>query len=166
MPGRQRGFTYLALLFAVAIMGVALAAGGTMWSAEQQREREKDLLFIGHQFRTAIRNYYEQSPGTIKRYPMALEDLVKDNRYLGMKRHLRRIYRDPMTGEPTWGLVMAAEGGIMGIYSLSSEKAIKRSGFSLRDEALEGKERYSEWLFVYRPRIDAPSASTTPVLSR
>lgn len=161
MPGHQRGFTYLALLFAVAVMGVSLAAAGAIWSVERQREREKDLLFIGQQFRSAIRGYYEQSPGMVKRYPMALEDLVKDNRYLGVKRHLRRIYRDPMTGEPTWGLVMAAEGGIMGVYSLSSEKTIKRSGFSLSDQPLEGKEWYAEWLFVYRPRTEISSTANT-----
>lgn len=151
---RQGGFTYLALLFAVAVLGVVLAGAGVLWSVERQREREQELLFIGNQFRTAIRSYYEQSPGTLKRYPMTLSELVKDQRFLGVRRHLRQLYRDPMTGLPDWGLVMAPEGGIMGVYSLSEEKAIKRSGFLVRDAALEGKESYAEWQFVYRPAIE------------
>ncbi|MCL2591317.1 MAG: type II secretion system GspH family protein [Betaproteobacteria bacterium] len=149
--GRQAGFTYLALLFAVAVAGVALASTGALWFFELQREREAELLFVGNQFRLAIRSYYEQSPGMLKRYPMSLDELVKDNRYLGIKRHLRRVYADPVTGKSEWGLLMAPEGGIMGVHSLSDHTSIKRANFFLRDAMFEGKNRYSEWHFVYRP---------------
>jgi len=153
MPRKdQGGFTYLALLFAIAMAGIVLAATGTIWSTAQQREREKELLFIGQQFRLAIRNYYEHSPGTVKRYPMSLEELLKDNRYLGVRRHLRQIYRDPITGSAEWGLVSALEGGVMGVYSLSDERPMKTTGFTGRDAELEGKEKYSAWMFIYRPR--------------
>jgi len=148
---RQAGFTYLALLFTVAIASMVLAATGTLWSVEAQREREVELLFVGNQFRQAIRSYYEQSPGMQKRYPMSLDELVTDNRYLGVKRHLRQIYMDPITGRSEWGMLMAPEGGIMGVHSLSDQKTIKRSHFLLRDATLEGKNMYSEWHFVYRP---------------
>jgi len=151
MSGRQAGFTYLALLFAVAIAGVALAATGALWSVEARREREVELLFVGNQFRQAIRSYYELSPGMVKHYPMSLDELVRDNRYLGVKHHLRRIYTDPITGQSEWGLLMAPEGGIMGVHSLSDRTPIKRSNFLLRDAMFEGKELYSEWHFVYRP---------------
>jgi len=150
---RQAGFTYLALLFTVAVAGVVLAATGALWSFEAQREREVELLFVGNQFRQAIRSYYEQSPGMLKRYPMSLDELVKDNRYLGVKHHLRRIYADPITGRSEWGLLMAPEGGIMGVRSLSDRRPIKRANFLLRDAMFEGKEAYSEWHFVYRPYL-------------
>jgi len=32
-------------------MGVALAALGTMWHTASQREKERDLLFVGDQYR-------------------------------------------------------------------------------------------------------------------
>jgi type II secretory pathway pseudopilin PulG len=153
MPGRQRqaGFTYLGILFAVAIAGVALAATGALWSIEAQRGREAELLFVGNQFRQAIRSYYELSPGMAKHYPMGLDELVRDNRYLGVKRHLRRVYTDPVTGQPGWGLLMAPEGGVMGVRSLSDRAPFKRSRFLPRDGMFEGKDKYSEWHFVYRP---------------
>lgn len=52
MFGRQqKGFTYLGLLFVVALMGIALAATGSLWVVERQREREQELLFVGDQIR-------------------------------------------------------------------------------------------------------------------
>ncbi|MFT3848705.1 MAG: hypothetical protein QM739_08480 [Propionivibrio sp.] len=117
------------------------------------------MLFIGNQFRQAIRLYYEHSPGTVKRYPMSLNDLLLDNRYLGVERRLRRIYRDPMTGKAQWGLVKAPDGGIMGVHSLSSKRAIKAAGFSLQDAELEGKGEYKDWRFVYHrlAPVDEPA---------
>lgn len=156
---RQGGFTYLALLFAVAVLGVVLAGAGGLWSVERQREREQELLFIGNQFRTAIRSYYEQSPGTLKRYPMTLSELVKDQRFLGVRRHLRQLYRDPMTGLPDWGLVMAPEGGIMGVYSQSAARPMKQGNFSERDAAFSGSESYAGWQFVYRQAYSSANAA-------
>lgn len=148
--GTQKGFTYLALLFAVAMASILLAAVGEVWSTQQQREREKELLFVGNEFRLAIRNYYEHSPGAVKYYPRSLNDLLLDNRFLGVQRHLRQIYVDPITGQKEWGLVAAPEGGFMGVFSLSNERVIKIAGFAERDADFEGKKKYSEWRFVYR----------------
>jgi type II secretory pathway pseudopilin PulG len=50
----QRGFTLLGLLFLLAGMGVAMAALGTMWHTASQRDKERDLLFVGDQYRQAI----------------------------------------------------------------------------------------------------------------
>lgn len=146
------GFTYLALLFFVAIMGAVMAATGMLWSTAQLREKERDLLFVGNEFRKAIASYYEQTPGTVKRYPHSFDDLLKDNRFLASVRHLRRVYADPMTSTRDWGIVRAPDGGIMGIYSLSNEPTIKRSGFRKRDAVFEKSEHYAEWRFVYEPQ--------------
>lgn len=155
----QSGFTYLAALFAVAIMGVALAAAGAVWHTAQQREKERELLFVGNQFRTAIGLYYERSPGTVKRYPASLKELLKDERHLSTQRYLRKIFIDPMTGKPGWSLVTAPEGGIMGVYSLSDATPLKTGSFRHADRALEGKSRYSEWKFAYEPAAQ-PTAAT------
>ncbi len=151
MQRNQHGFTYLGLLFAVAMVGVALAATGMLWATQRQREREQELLFVGDQIRQAIGSYYERSPGLVKRYPAKLDDVLKDNRFINVQRHLRQRYVDPVTGSREWGLVMAPEGGVMGVYSLSTGTPIKRAGFAEVDAAFAGASRYSDWKFVYRP---------------
>lgn len=151
---RQAGFTYLGVLFLVALMGLALASVGTVASAERKREREAQLLFVGHQFRRAIELYYEGSPGGMKRYPPNLDALLQDPRTPAIRRQLRRIWRDPITGQPQWGLVEAPGGGVMGVFSLSGEQPAKRANFDEADADFEGKAAYSDWKFVYVPQLD------------
>lgn len=158
----QDGFTYMAMLFAVAISGVMLAAGSIVWSQQVQRERERELLLIGKEFRRAIGLYYERTPGAVKRYPEKLEDLLHDDRYLSLQRYLRRMYRDPMTGKTEWGLVPAPIGGLIGVYSLSKERPIKTWGFDEADKDFEGKSRYSDWRFVYTPQLVTGARSSNP----
>ena len=147
----ERGFTYLALLFTVAIMGILLTAGGKVWQQIAQREKERELLFVGDQFRRAIGLFYQHTPGAMKTHPLRLEDLLLDPRYPAKQRYLRKIYRDPMTGEAKWGLVPAVGGGFMGVVSLAQEEPLKKSDFSLADQAFEGSLSYAEWHFVYTP---------------
>jgi hypothetical protein len=45
----ETGFAYLVLLGFVAVAGIGLAALAQVWSTAAQREREAELLFIGHQ---------------------------------------------------------------------------------------------------------------------
>jgi type II secretory pathway pseudopilin PulG len=157
---RQQGFTYLALLIAVAVSGAVLASIGELASHGQQREKEAQLLFVGQQYRQAIAAYYERSPGGAKRYPQKLEDMLEDKRWPVIQRYLRRPYADPVTGKTQWGLVEAPGGGIMGVYSLSEEKPIKSGGFDQRDESFAEATKYAEWQFFYRP--PAASASAGP----
>ncbi len=148
---RQSGFTYLTILFAVAVAGVALAQTGIDWSQSAQREKERELLFVGNEFRHAIALYYERTPGVVKRYPATLEDLLADSRYNPPQHYLRRIYRDPIANAPQWGQTLSPEGGIMGVHSLSEAAPIKTSGFRDADLSLEGAKKYSDWVFSYAP---------------
>lgn len=151
MRASQSGFTYLAALFLVALVGAVSASICTLWSTALQRDKERELLFAGHQFRKAIGQYYEKSPGTVKKYPKALNDLLQDQRQLSTQRYLRKIFIDPMTRSNRWGVVLAPEGGIMGVYSLSEERPLKTDNFSEADQVLVGKTKYSEWQFFYMP---------------
>lgn len=148
----QRGFTYIAMLVAVALIGLGLAATGQVWSQAAQREKEQELLFIGNQFRQAIERYYKESPGAAKRYPKSLEELVQDKRHITEKRYLRRMYSDPMTGKAEWGVVVGPDG-IIGVHSMSDEKPLKTGGFLKRDAAFDRASRYSDWLFIYQPTL-------------
>lgn len=155
-PGYRKyctGFTYLGLLFLITIIGITLAMASTLWSFAQQREKERELIFIGHQFRHAIGLYYERTPGANKQYPNRLQDLLLDSRYVTNQRYLRRVYSDPMTGNQDWGLVPAPGGGIMGVYSKSEAVPIKTGNFKVADSALESTKKYTEWQFVYTPFI-------------
>lgn len=141
---REQGFVYLGLMIIVVIMGVMLAAAGELWSLQAQREKEKELLFIGNQFRNALNLYYKHSPG----FPMSLDDLLKDPRQPSVQRYLRKIYPDPITGKSEWGLVKGPNGEIFGVHSLSDAEPVKKSNFSLADSQFEGKAKYSEWVFM------------------
>lgn len=157
----QRGFTYIGVLFAVTLLGVALAAAGTLWSTAAQREREAELLFVGDQFRRAIGSYYEGSPGA-KRYPTRLEDLVEDRRLPRVRRHLRRIYADPMTGEPDWELVRLPDGGIVGVRSCATARPLKTGNFAQRDAGFAGAASYRDWVFAYLPAGGSAAAEPGP----
>lgn len=150
------GFTYIGLLIIVSVMGLGLAATGTFWSHAAQREKERELLFVGHQFRDAIASYYLHSPGITNAYPKSLDDLLEDKRFPMPQRHLRRVYADPITGKPQWGLIEAPGGGIMGVRSLSEEAPIKTGNFEARDAAFGDAKQYADWKFVFTPAPPPP----------
>lgn len=142
----NRGFTYIGLLLFIAITGVGLSVAGMSWQYQVRAEKEKQLLFVGSEFRDAINSYYASSPGTNKVYPESLNDLLLDRRMPNIKRHLRKIYLDPMTGKADWGLV-ASQGRIVGIYSKSTLAPYKQKGFNVADAKMAGVKSYQEWVF-------------------
>jgi len=149
-PSDQGGYTYIGLLFLIVLMGTMLAAAGTLWRVQAQREREADLLFTGRQFAAAIARYYERTPvGQPARFPAHLEDLLEDRRWPTTTRHLRRIFVDPMTGKAEWGTVLAPDGRIVGVYSLSPSAPIKRTDFGWPYEDFSSSATYQDWRFVY-----------------
>ena len=154
-----RGFTYLGALFAIGIMGAVLAATGTVFSQSAQREKERELLHVGNQFRRAIGLYYERTPGTVKRFPSAVDELLLDTRHLTVQHYLRRLHADPITGKVEWGYVRAPDGGIMGVHSLSEAAPIKSGNLRKNNESFVNAARYTEWQFIYVPATGAPVAS-------
>lgn len=146
----QRGFTYLGMMFLILAIGIGLAKAGTVWQTEVQREKEKELLFIGEQYAMAIASYYESTPSGLKQYPASLKDLLQDNRFPAVRRHLRKLYSDPVTGSEEWGLVKQ-EGRITGVYSLSSRRPLKKAEFPLAWAAFAGAGSYAAWKFAYNP---------------
>jgi len=159
----QSGFTYLFVLMLIALIGMGLAAAGTLWHTESQREREADLLFIGDQYRQAIRSYYELDPAQ-PRLPQSLDDLLEDNRRPNVVRHLRRAWRDPLTGRPFVLIREPDTQGIAGVYSPAPGHPFKNAGFAAKDEAFKDAKSYAEWRFVFSPAsaIAAGPASPQP----
>ena len=151
---RVTGFTYLTVLFVVAIMGAGLALVGEVWHTAAMREKEAELLYVGNQYRKAIERYYLSGP---RQYPRALSDLLKDPRRPGSERYLRQLYPDPITGKD-WGLVKAPDGGILGVHSVSEDTPLKSANFRPRDKAFEATAKYADWKFVFTPAAQPGAA--------
>src|SRR4029453_15475171 len=92
-PPAQRGFTYLWLLLAIALIAAGLGATAEVASTAARRDKEAELLFAGDQFARAIALYRAAVPAS-QQYPQQLEELLADKRFPNVRRHLRRVYRD------------------------------------------------------------------------
>src|SRR5262245_61005388 len=154
---RQAGFTYLTVMFIIAILLGGLAIVGETWETSARREKEAELLFIGNQYRRAIGLYYLATPGPNKMYPRQIEDLLKDPRQPGTVRHLRKLFPDPITGKP-FVVIKGADGGVQGVASSSDVAPLKMANFRVRDAIFEGAQKYSDWKFISTP----PQAAAAP----
>lgn len=89
---RQRGFTYMGVLLGVALIGVGLSVTATVWSKEAERQRKAEAEWVLTQYERALRSYYNAAPGSVKVLPATMEELLLDQRHLGLVRHLRKEY--------------------------------------------------------------------------
>jgi len=145
---RQRGFTYLGLLFAVMVIGLMLTVAARVWRTTVQREREAQLLWVGHAYRMAISGYFAAG----HRYPATLHNLLIDDRFPVPKHYLRQLYPDPMTGQADWTLIKTPDqSGIQGVASTSQATPIKRDRFDPVDSTFKNKDCYCQWQFLYLP---------------
>jgi type II secretory pathway pseudopilin PulG len=147
----EEGFTYVIAMLLVAALAVIAVRGIQITLTSERREKEIQLLEAGSAYYAAIKSYYDTSPGTAKAYPPTLEALLLDERKTAMQRHLRKLYRDPLTGSKEWGLVAAPGGGVMGVFSLSIRRPLKTGGFPAGMRVVENAATYLEWQFVYQP---------------
>jgi hypothetical protein len=68
-----------------------------------------------------------------------------------VRRHLRKIFVDPLTGKAEWGIVWANPGdrrGVLAVYSLSKAKPLKVANFDKRFSGFENKQHVSDWKFA------------------
>lgn len=159
---RQTGFTYLALLIGVAIVGMAGAATLKIDALMARAAAEQELLEIGAAFSAALDSYAAVTPPGASPYPPSLKELLRDPRVPGVRRHLRRIFVDPLTGKAEWGVVMLGEGaaGVVAVHSLSTARPLKLANFDSRFTGLENADTIAAWRFKARdPKLEqAPPA--------
>lgn len=155
----QAGFTYMYLLFAVAILSVAVLGGASIRHYEARRQAEAKLIHIGREFRDALASY--RSSGSVHDLPASLEELLADTRSGAVRRHLRRIQYDPITRTQDWGLVRHG-GRIVGIHSLSTREPLKRAGFDPGEAHFEAARHYNEWRFMVAPEALPPGPDQRP----
>ena len=153
----QHGFTYLVMLFFVALTAAGLAALGQSWSNAAEREREAELVFRGNEIARAIASYAAASPDpAAQQFPRALEDLLVDQRGPKTRHHLRRLYLDPFTNAADWELVPMAEGSdrFNAIHSRSPHPLLR----AYKDDGSPVKEA-RDWSFAAPALAAAPAAS-------
>jgi general secretion pathway protein G len=146
----QGGFTLAELVMVVALVAVLSAMVLPVAKFTVKRRKEAELRLALRQMRTAIDEYKNlsdqgQIPVTIggEGYPESLEDLVEGVELVGQetkRKFLRRIPRDPMTGED-WILISyqddpdATSWGGENVYDVRT---------SSEGVALDGT-KYAEW---------------------
>jgi len=150
------------------IVVFALALGALValpvWQTQVQRENERELIFRGKQYVEAVRLYQMKYPGS---FPQSFEELVEE-------RCIRRLYKDPMTKDGKWNVVLqTGETGeiqeetapqkvlvapqgvlasidipvILGVVSASTRKSVL---------VYQKQTTYDKWLFYYGQDPDKP----------
>ena len=161
--GRRRiinesGVTYLMLMLAIVLIGIAMTVAAKQWKVVVQREREADLLAKGIEIQNALAFYsaaYKAGrvmPGEV--YPQTLADLTKLP-----KPFLRKAYLDPM-GQGEWDYLRAPTGGIMGVRSTSRARPFRQREFPQAVRHFEGRGTYYDWVFQHP---NPSSASMAPL---
>ncbi len=150
--GKQAGFTLIAVLVAMVLLALGVSQVTTVVSQQAQREREALLLQIGLAYQQAIGSYYENSPGTVKRWPRDVSDLIEDKRFVTLRRYLRKAYADPVSPGRDWEFIRASDGGIQGVYSQSDLAPIRAAAIDLPGLSLSAASQYRQWQFVYTPK--------------
>jgi general secretion pathway protein G len=117
---RQAGLTLVELIVAFTILLILTTMAVPMARFQVRRQREKDLLADLREMRGAINKYKDMcDQGKLQAgdqdaycYPVTLEILVdgvkltntiSGNDQTGKIKFLRRIPKDPMTGDTDWG---------------------------------------------------------------
>jgi general secretion pathway protein G len=154
----QSGLTLVELIVAFSILLILSTMAVPMARYQIRRQREKELLSALHDMHSAIDKYKDLcDQGKIKAgdpdeycYPkslkimvegVAMQNTLSGNGQTGKLKFLRRIPRDPFTGDYDWGLRSMQDdptsnsfGGqnVFDVYSKTNDKAS------------DGKP-YSEW---------------------
>jgi type II secretory pathway pseudopilin PulG len=176
----KRGFTYLGALILIVVCGISLSGASAYHKTIVKRSKEAELLFRGDQIRRALQSFYEHPPaGRAHTYPHSMQDLLRDPRYLGIRRHLRKNYADPMTSHGEWTFIRDSKGRIKGVFSPSQATPLKKGNFPTvykhfevsetpeikseisetsearlfsEDDGVKKKPKYSDWKFIFLPK--------------
>jgi type II secretory pathway pseudopilin PulG len=99
--GGQRGYALAALLVSIAVMTLLMSIAMPVWRTQAQREKEAELVFRGEQIARGINLYTRKMGGG--NFPPSIDVLVQG-------RFLRKKYKDPMTEDGEWDLILAGRG--------------------------------------------------------
>lgn len=152
----QSGLAYLLLLIALALLALGSTASLSLGAIETRRSAEEELLAIGAEYERALASYRASRAGGASANPKSLQELLLDPRFPGVRRHLRKAFVDPLTGHE-WGVVLANDGSIDGIFSTASGAPIRQSGFTGTWEIFNEAQTYQQWVFGLPPEKRVPT---------
>jgi type II secretory pathway pseudopilin PulG len=109
------GFTYVWVLLAVALTSALLAAAVQSASQRTMRERQLEHAWILEQYRIAMLSYQQLGTASNPAPLESLERLVRDERGGVVRRHLRQLYPNPMTGQVDWSIQYGPAGEPIGV---------------------------------------------------
>ncbi len=150
------GYALLAAIFAINIFAILAFKAANMWETALQRDLEQELLFRARQYVVAI-DQYKKKNANVK--PKSLDELFE-------KKFLRKRYKDPMTGEETWNIVMReGRAGKKGLLIVPEEMLAEYSGKAVmvgvcstshEEGFLEyrKKKKYFEWAVYLGEKIE------------
>jgi type II secretory pathway pseudopilin PulG len=167
LPRRQHGFTYLGLVVLVTVIGLVGAATLKIDSLLHRAAAEEELLAVGAAFSAALESYAAATPPGQPPQPPSLQELLKDPRTPGLRRHLRKLFVDPMTGGTEWGIVWLGDHArVVGVYSLSQARPLKVGNFDARFAGFENKQHFSDWKFMTAATAPLPVPRPAAVTAR
>lgn len=140
------------LLILMAGVGVAATEIEITSTYRAAREREEELFFRGLAYVHAINAFYlaEKDPAR-RRLPRDLHELESDPRFPN-RRHIRRLYSDPLTGAD-FRLLRDGSGGVLGVASTCRKPLFSRQRASAALALSAGATRYDELLFEIDPKL-------------
>ena len=141
MRAGERGLTLAELIVTVAILTILMSAAVPLVRFQVKRQKERELHYDLWMMRAAIDKYKDaadrgafQTKVDSQNYPPDLQTLVDGVEVQGKKlRFLRKIPKDPMTGDTDWGLRSMQDdpdsdswGGqsVFDVYSKSQKTAL------------------------------------------
>jgi type II secretory pathway pseudopilin PulG len=125
---KARGYIILLLMFSVFLISIGLMVAVPVWQTQIQREKEEELIFRAKQFVEAVRLFQQKKPGA---FPREFDELLEE-------KCIRRLYKDPMTEDGSWNVILIAPG----LASRSTQPARRRtSAFDGRDQQITTQNR-------------------------
>ena len=97
---KKEGYILIILMVAVFILAIGFLLAAPIWRTQIQREKEEELIFRGKQYVEAVRLYQIKYPGS---FPKTFEELLEE-------RCLRKMYKDPMTENGEWNIILPYGG--------------------------------------------------------
>ena len=155
----ESGYAMAALLVALAVMAVLMSVALPVWRQAAQREKEAELVWRGEQYDRALQLYRKKfsTPGA-----PSLDILVE-------QKFLRHKYKDPITGGDFELKPVSPMGNLPPGASASRQRAsgqliggVKSKSKAKSIRVLNGKDRYDQWEFTYKPYKSAPDPNGPP----
>jgi type II secretory pathway pseudopilin PulG len=148
MENRTSGYVLIMLLFVVTAMGIGLLVAVPVWQTQIQREKEEELIFRGKQYVEAVRVFQIKKPGT---FPKTLEELVEE-------KCLRRPFKDPMSPDGDWNIILLPEGAGPG-----GARRRRSGGTPVRMEEASRQDRGQGQAFAAQSILVAPQSALSSI---